>query len=125
MAEQKKGTLSLSCPSGVKKTSPESSGKVRQSFSHGKTKVVTVEVKRKGRMNFRAGANQGASGAENSLSERYAGGTLTTQEIENRSALALSVQLQACGERKNGGYENKLLLHLRFSCTKVHFISIL
>ncbi|MDR2158223.1 MAG: translation initiation factor IF-2 N-terminal domain-containing protein, partial [Holosporaceae bacterium] len=47
MAEQKKGTLSLSCPTDLKKTSDILSGKVRQSFSHGKTKVVTVEVKKK------------------------------------------------------------------------------
>ncbi|MDR2645945.1 MAG: translation initiation factor IF-2 [Holosporaceae bacterium] len=46
MIEQKKGTLSLSCPTNLKK--PEFSGeKVRQSFSHGKTKIVTVEVKKK------------------------------------------------------------------------------
>jgi translation initiation factor IF-2 len=46
MTEQKKGTLSLSCPTDLKNTD-QFSGKVRQSFSHGKSKVVAVEVKKK------------------------------------------------------------------------------
>ncbi|MDR2268549.1 MAG: translation initiation factor IF-2 N-terminal domain-containing protein, partial [Holosporaceae bacterium] len=47
MTEQKKGTLSLSRPTDVKKNTDVADGKIRQSFSHGKTKVVTVEVKKK------------------------------------------------------------------------------
>ena len=46
MTEEKKGTLSLSSLSGLKKN-PEPQGRVRQSFSHGKSKVVAVEVKKK------------------------------------------------------------------------------
>ncbi|MDR2724092.1 MAG: translation initiation factor IF-2 [Holosporaceae bacterium] len=46
MAEQKKGTLSLSCPNNFKKMASPNE-KIRQSFSHGKTKLVTVEVKKK------------------------------------------------------------------------------
>jgi translation initiation factor IF-2 len=46
MTEQKKGTLSLSRPTNLKKQE-FSSEKVRQSFSHGKTKIVTVEMKKK------------------------------------------------------------------------------
>lgn len=48
MADMKKKTLSLSFPVGVKKNiDGPIGGRVRQSFSHGKSKVVTVEVKRK------------------------------------------------------------------------------
>lgn len=48
MAELKKGTLSLSRSTDLKKTSDSSiGGRVKQSFSHGKSKVVTVEVKKK------------------------------------------------------------------------------
>ena len=47
MAEEKKITLSLSRPTDVKKPLGLSDSKVRQSFSHGKSKVVNVEVKKK------------------------------------------------------------------------------
>ena len=85
MTEQKKGTLSLSSLSGLKK-SPEPQGRVRQSFSHGKSKVVAVEVKKK-RTPIRTPGAMGSAQPvqqEASISERYAGGALSDQEIENR-----------------------------------------
>lgn len=45
MDNNKKSTLSLSLPRGTAKN--DTSGKIRQSFSHGKSKVVSVEVKKK------------------------------------------------------------------------------
>ena len=85
MTEQKKGTLSLSSLSGLKK-SPEPQGRVRQSFSHGKSKVVAVEVKKKRTPIKTPGAMGSAQPVqqEASISERYAGGALSDQEIENR-----------------------------------------
>jgi len=47
MSEIKKGTLSLSNLADAKRNTGTPTGKVRQSFSHGKSKVVTVEVKKK------------------------------------------------------------------------------
>ncbi|MDR0753576.1 MAG: translation initiation factor IF-2 [Holosporaceae bacterium] len=77
MTEQKKGTLSLSCPTSLKK--PEfSSEKVRQSFSHGKTKIVTVEVKK-----IRWNSQQHSKGQIDS--SRLGGkGELTNAELEVR-----------------------------------------
>ncbi|MDR0555947.1 MAG: translation initiation factor IF-2 [Holosporaceae bacterium] len=80
MAEQKKGTLSLSCPPGLRKSGPFD-GKVRQSFSHGKTKVVAVvEIKKKRLSGSRSfGVKSSASAA------RIEGkGGLTDIEMETR-----------------------------------------
>ncbi|MDR1333627.1 MAG: translation initiation factor IF-2 [Holosporaceae bacterium] len=76
MTEQKKGTLSLSCPADLKKA--ESLGsKVRQSFSHGKTKVVTVEVKKKRVMGNQPGGSSSFMGSQRN-------GGLTDKELETR-----------------------------------------
>lgn len=76
MSEEKKNTLSLSCSTDLKKDNDESksggSNKVRQSFSHGKSKVVAVEVKKK-----RVPSKKGAP----TLGRV---GSLTSKEVENR-----------------------------------------
>ncbi|MDR0632081.1 MAG: translation initiation factor IF-2 [Holosporaceae bacterium] len=77
MAEQKKGTLSLSCRSDLKKTDPLDA-KVRQSFSHGKTKVVTVEVKKRRSLLNRSQVTSGK------VPELPQSGDLTNIEIETR-----------------------------------------
>lgn len=78
MSETKKGTLSLSCPTDIKKNIDKPSGKVRQSFSHGKSKVVTVEVKKK-RPTF--GAQE--SSTSNKVDD-YKTGDLTGDEVKTR-----------------------------------------
>ena len=78
MAEEKKGTLSLNRSSNLHKPQ-EPAGRVRQSFSHGKSKVVTVEVKRRSRAPQTSGSSQ-----KSSVGEKYAAGRLTDQEIETR-----------------------------------------
>ncbi|MDR2781612.1 MAG: translation initiation factor IF-2 [Holosporaceae bacterium] len=78
MAEQKKGTLSLSCPTDLKKTE-SLVGKVRQSFSHGKTKVVTVEVKKK-----RALSRSPGGAFSSSIAGLQKSGDLTDKELETR-----------------------------------------
>lgn len=78
MSETKKGTLSLSCPTDIKKNIDKPSGKVRQSFSHGKSKVVTVEVKKK-RPTF--GTQE--SSASNKVDD-YKTGDLTGDEVKTR-----------------------------------------
>ncbi|MDR0968692.1 MAG: translation initiation factor IF-2 [Holosporaceae bacterium] len=74
MTEQKKGTLSLSYPTDLKKED-HFSGKVRQSFSHGKSKVVTVEVKKK--------RTPGGFSKPSPFAELHKGG-LTDRELETR-----------------------------------------
>ncbi len=78
MSEAKKGTLSLSCPTDIKKNIDKLSGKVRQSLSHGKSKVVTVEVKKK-RPTF--GSQE--SVASNKIDD-YVTGNLTGDEVKTR-----------------------------------------
>lgn len=78
MSETKKGTLSLSCPTDIKKNIDKPSGKVRQSFSHGKSKVVTVEVKKK-RPTF--GTQE--SSTSNKVDD-YKTGDLTGDEVKTR-----------------------------------------
>lgn len=75
MEENKRNTLSLSCPAGVKKDL--SQGKIRQSFSRGRSKVVTVEVKKK-----RAPLKGRASGSL--LSSDLLNSGLTKEEVEKR-----------------------------------------
>ncbi|MDR1361707.1 MAG: translation initiation factor IF-2 [Holosporaceae bacterium] len=77
MTEQKKGTLSLSRPTDVKKNTVDVDGKIRQSFSHGKTKVVAVEVKKK-RLPL---ASSALPAKKNEL---YKSGNLTDKELEAR-----------------------------------------
>lgn len=76
MSEEKKNTLSLSYSTDLKKDNDElksgGSNKVRQSFSHGKSKVVAVEVKKK-----RVPAKKGVPALGRV-------GSLTSQEVENR-----------------------------------------
>lgn len=76
MEENKRNTLSLSCPAGVKKDF--SQGKIRQSFSRGRSKVVTVEVRKK-----RIPSRGGAPGSSSVASELLQSG-LTKEEVENR-----------------------------------------
>lgn len=79
MAELKKGTLSLSYPAGEKKERGISStGRVRQSFSHGKSKIVTVEVKKK--RIFKSPNSFGAKPAITQLKQ----GDLTNEEMQTR-----------------------------------------
>lgn len=80
MAEVKKGTLSLSRPADVKKSSDSPVGRVRQSFSHGKSKVVTVEVKKK---RFIRPTGRTAASAPQSSSELRQG-DLTSAELQTR-----------------------------------------
>ncbi len=80
MAEVKKGTLSLSRPADVKKSSDSPVGRVRQSFSHGKSKVVTVEVKKK--RFVRPTGKSMASGSRSSSELRQ--GDLTSAELQTR-----------------------------------------
>lgn len=80
MEEKKKSTLSLSCSSDLKKNLDGiAADRVRQSFSHGKSKIVTVEVKKK-RSIVTKTAEQIAISAAN---EAF-GGELTNDEIEKR-----------------------------------------
>lgn len=80
MAEVKKGTLSLSRPADVKKSSDSPVGRVRQSFSHGKSKVVTVEVKKK---RFVRPTGKTAANSPQSSSELRQG-DLTSAELQTR-----------------------------------------
>ena len=80
MAEVKKGTLSLSRPADVKKSSDSPVGRVRQSFSHGKSKVVTVEVKKK---RFVRPTGKTAANSPQSSSE-LCQGDLTSAELQTR-----------------------------------------
>jgi len=100
MAEVKKGTLSLSRPADVKKNSDSPVGRVRQSFSHGKSKVVTVEVKKK---RFVRPAGKTAAGETQSSSE-IRQGNLTSAELQTR----LKVVKDAIKENKE--QEKKLRL---------------
>lgn len=80
MAELKKGTLSLSRSTDLKKPSDSSvGGRVKQSFSHGKSKVVTVEVKKKRPL---AGITANAATSKTEIFNRNSG--LTDQELESR-----------------------------------------
>lgn len=80
MAEVKKGTLSLSRPADVKKSSDSPVGRVRQSFSHGKSKVVTVEVKKK---RFVRPTGKTVASTPRSSSELRQG-DLTSAELQTR-----------------------------------------
>ncbi|MBR1735259.1 MAG: translation initiation factor IF-2 [Alphaproteobacteria bacterium] len=78
MAELKKGTLSLSRSADLKKTNDTPlSSRVKQSFSHGKSKVVTVEVKKKRPL---AGISQHSKKTD----VFYKNSGLTDQELESR-----------------------------------------
>lgn len=77
MTELKKGTLSLSRSTDIKKTADNLSGRVKQSFSHGKSKVVAVEVKKKRPL---AGVGTG-SRVVGAFNKKLG---LTDQELENR-----------------------------------------
>ncbi len=76
MSEVKKGTLSLSHPTDMKKNTDSPVGRVRQSFSHGKSKVVTVEVKKK---RFVRPVSK-----SNSKSSEIRQGNLTSAELQTR-----------------------------------------
>ena len=78
MADVKKGTLSLSHLSGINKGSGETN-KVRQSFSHGKSKIVAVEVKRK-----RVGGAATSDTKRNSNNVPSQNGGLTSEEMQTR-----------------------------------------
>lgn len=79
MAEVKKGTLSLSRSTDLKKSVDSSvSSRVKQSFSHGKSKVVTVEVKKKRPLAGLASSTSSKSDIFNKNSN------LTNQELESR-----------------------------------------
>jgi translation initiation factor IF-2 len=85
---EKKGTLSLSVNSDIKKSVGGSDGnRVRQSFSHGKSKVVTVEVKKSLSTSLlnRKSANitNSASTSEKNANTHDNGG-LTSRELETR-----------------------------------------
>ena len=91
MSEVKKGTLSLARPTDVKKNAGDSAGKVRQSFSHGKSKVVTVEVKKR-----RFSRVNGNASSKQKLPELKQG-DLTSEELKAR----LNVVKNAIKENKN------------------------
>jgi len=91
MSEVKKGTLSLSRPTDVKKNAGDSAGKVRQSFSHGKSKVVTVEVKKR-----RFARAVGSASSKPKLPELKQG-DLTSEELQAR----LKVVKNAIKENKD------------------------
>ena len=91
MSEVKKGTLSLSRPTDVKKNAGDSAGKVRQSFSHGKSKVVTVEVKKR-----RFSRVSGNASSKPKLPELKQG-DLTSEELQAR----LNVVKNAIKENKD------------------------
>ena len=78
MSEIKKRTLSLSRPADAKRNTGAPTGKVRQSFSHGKSKVVTVEVKRK-----RFVGVAGKQESKPQVSELIQG-DLTSEELQTR-----------------------------------------
>ena len=78
MSEVKKGTLSLSHPADTKRSAGTPTGKVRQSFSHGKSKVVTVEVKKKRFVNV---AGKPASKPQ---AFELKQGDLTSKELQTR-----------------------------------------
>lgn len=78
MSEVKKGTLSLSHPADAKRSAGTPTGKVRQSFSHGKSKVVTVEVKKKRFVNV---AGKSASKPQ---AFELKQGDLTSKELQTR-----------------------------------------
>ncbi len=78
MSEVKKGTLSLSRPADVKKSTDSPIGRVRQSFSHGKSKVVTVEVKK--RRFIRPAGNVTTKPQSSELKQ----GDLTSAEMQTR-----------------------------------------
>ena len=90
MSEIKKGTLSLSRPGDVKKNIETPTGKVRQSFSHGKSKVVAVEVKKR-----RFTRVPGKLSSTPQLSELKQG-DLTSKELQTR----LTVVKNAIKENK-------------------------
>jgi translation initiation factor IF-2 len=78
MSEVKKGTLSLSHPADAKRSAGTPTGRVRQSFSHGKSKVVTVEVKKKRFVNV---AGKPASKPQ---AFELKQGDLTSKELQTR-----------------------------------------
>lgn len=85
--DKKKSTLSLSLPQGAVKDGRDV-GKIRQSFSHGKSKVVAVEVKKK-----RFGDRKLSNDSSPLSKLRQAG--LTSNEVETR----LSVIKQAIRDK--------------------------
>ncbi|MDR2681433.1 MAG: translation initiation factor IF-2 [Holosporaceae bacterium] len=95
MAEQKKGTLSLSRTADVKNKASDFNGKVRQSFSHGKSKVVTVEVKKK--------RSAASSGSASTSAKPYKSGNLTNEELETR----IKVVQEAIKEEKEQAERHK------------------
>ncbi|MDR1375503.1 MAG: translation initiation factor IF-2 [Holosporaceae bacterium] len=91
MEEQKKVTLSLSTSTVNIKAATVLSGKVRQSFSHGKSKVVAVEVKKKRVLGAARTFTQASP-----ISELYKDKNLTSDELETR----LKVVKEAIKESK-------------------------
>lgn len=89
MDNNKKSTLSLSLPQNSV-TGDRDVGKIRQSFSHGKSKVVAVEVKKK-----RFGDRRAKEDPNSPLSKLRKAG-LTSDEVETR----LSVIKQAIKDNK-------------------------
>lgn len=77
MAEVKKGILSLSTPLN-KKNDSDAESKVRQSFSHGRSKVVEVEVVKK----RRAPGGRSGGGQKSRQDSKY--GDLTDKELQTR-----------------------------------------
>ncbi|MDR1561418.1 MAG: translation initiation factor IF-2, partial [Holosporaceae bacterium] len=88
MVEQKKGTLSLSRHSTLK-TPDIHDGRIRQSFSHGKSKVVAVEVKKKRSLIK-------PQTTANSSVDIYKNSNLTSSELETR----LKVVKEAVKDKK-------------------------
>ena len=97
MTDSNKKTLSLSLPSGVSKT--QSTNRIRQSFSHGKSKVVAVEIKKK-----RFVGNRSQTNSE--VSKIYPNGDLTNSEVEKR----LEVVKKAIEDKKARKIEKAKLL---------------
>ena len=77
MGDTKKNTLSLSVSAEAKKDLLTTVGKIRQSFSHGKSKVVAVEVKKKRFIGNRP------NDKKTTTEEAYSG-DLTKQEMQTR-----------------------------------------
>ena len=81
MTETKKNTLSLSL-SRTNRNEPAADGKIRQSFSHGKSKIVAVEVKRKRTPGQRDNFNR------TQKDQVYSEGGLTSNEVKTRLKIA-------------------------------------
>ncbi|MBC7954217.1 MAG: translation initiation factor IF-2 [Rhodospirillaceae bacterium] len=106
--QERKAPLKLSQPGKLELKKTVEAGQVRQSFSHGRSKVVTVEVRKKRTFSATGGAmhevREGASAAEAELAKAVANievlkqainaGGLTTHEKGTRAA-ALEAAMKA------------------------------